>query len=54
MNLLNQKLAIIRRQKAIYRKKLNDETNSKNQLILKGKIKALKDEEQEILRTLND
>lgn len=54
MNLLNEKLGIIRRQKAIYRKKLADETSSKQQLIIKGKIKALNDEEAEILETLND
>ena len=54
MNLLNQKLAIIRRQKAIYNKKLKDELNAKQQLILKGKIQSLNEEEEFILEQLND
>lgn len=52
MNLLNEKLGVIRRQKAIYVKKLSDETNGKQQLILKGKIQALIDEEKYILEQL--
>ena len=52
MNLLNQQLASIKRQKAIYQKKLDETSEPQEQWDLSRKIMELDTEESKILKEL--
>ena len=52
MNLLNEKLASIRRQKAITKKEMEKETSKNRKVTLANKIRLLNEEEKETLAQL--
>ena len=52
MNVLNEKLAIIRRQKAMLKKKMNNEEDGKKRVKIAEQIAMLNVEEKEVLKVL--
>lgn len=52
MNLLNEKLSAIRRQKAITKKEMEKETSKNRKFTLANKIRLLNEEEKETLAQL--
>ena len=52
MNLLNEKLSAIRRQKAVTKKEMEEETSKNRKFTLANKIRLLNEEEKETLAQL--
>lgn len=50
MNLSNEKLSVIRRQKAIYKKEMEEEKSKNRKFTLANKIRLLNEEERELLK----